>query len=98
MEELGRKKFVKTPYDAQDNRNTTINVEGLSSYYHRVLSFGHDPIIGFIAGIFDIVTGRMTTLDKKENSFLRSWTAIRREKKRISLQHYQNTCYILNLT
>lgn len=64
MEELGKKKFVKTSYDAQDNRNTRIYVEGLSSYYHRALSFGHDPILGFIVGIFDILTGRMTTLDK----------------------------------
>lgn len=64
MEELGREKFVKTPYDAQDNRNTSIDVEGLSSYYHRALTFGHDPILGFIVGVFDIMTGRMTTLDK----------------------------------
>lgn len=64
MEALGKKKFVKTPYDAQDNRNTTIDIKGLSTYYHRALSFGHDPILGFIIGIFDIMTGRMTTLDK----------------------------------
>ena len=64
MNQLGQKKFVKTSYDAQDNRNTIIDVEGLSSYYHRALSFGHDPILGFIVGIFDIMTGRMTTLDK----------------------------------
>ncbi|MBQ0088955.1 MAG: hypothetical protein KBT27_06455, partial [Prevotellaceae bacterium] len=64
MKALGETSFVKTPYDAQDNRNTIIDVEGLSSYYHRALSFGHDPILGFIVGIIDIMTGRMTTLDK----------------------------------
>lgn len=64
MEELGRKKFVKTPYDAQDNRNTTIDVDGLSSYYHRLLSLGHDPILGWIVGVFDIMKGQMTTIDK----------------------------------
>lgn len=64
MEALGKKKFVKTPYDAQDNRNTMVDVQGLSSYYHRALSFGHDPLLGFVVGIFDIMTGRMTTLDK----------------------------------
>lgn len=65
MEALGRTKFVKTSYDAQDNRNTKIDVEGLSTYYHRALSFGHDPVLGFVVGVFDIMTGRMTTLDKK---------------------------------
>lgn len=64
MKILGGKKFVKTPYDAQDNRNTSIDVEGLSAYYHRALSFGHDPLLGFVVGVFDIMTGRMTTLDK----------------------------------
>lgn len=64
MEELGRKTKYKTPYDAQDNRNTTIYVEGLSTYYHRLLSLGHDPILGFLIGILDIMNNRMTTIDK----------------------------------
>lgn len=64
MEKLGGKSFVKTPYDAQDNRNTTINVEGLSSYYHRLLSLGHDPLLGWIVGVIDIMKGQMTTIDK----------------------------------
>lgn len=54
----------KVPYDAQDNRNTKIHVEGLSAYYHRLLSLGHDPILGFIIGVMDIMTGKMTTIDK----------------------------------
>ncbi len=54
----------KVPYDAQDNRNTRIHVEGLSAYYHRMLSLGHDPLLGFAVGVFDIMTGRMTTIDK----------------------------------
>ncbi len=64
MEKLGRTKFVKTPYDAQDNRNTTEHVEGLSAYYHRLLSLGHDPLLGFIIGVMDIMRGTMTTIDK----------------------------------
>lgn len=64
MEELAHSKVSKVPFDAQDNRNTTIYVEGLSAYYHRLLSFGHDPLLGFIIGVFDILTGRMTTIDK----------------------------------
>lgn len=64
MEKLGQKNRVKTPYDAQDNRNTVIDVEGLSSYYHRLLSLGHDPILGWIVGVMDIMKGQMTTIDK----------------------------------
>lgn len=61
---LANSKVSKVPYDAQDNRNTTIYVEGLSAYYHRLLSLGHDPFLGLIFGVFDIMTGRMTTIDK----------------------------------
>lgn len=64
MEKLANSKVSKVPFDAQDNRNTTIYVEGLSAYYHRLLSFGHDPLLGLIFGVVDILTGRMTTIDK----------------------------------
>lgn len=64
MEKLASSKVSKVPYDAQDNRNTTIRVEGLSAYYHRLLSLGHDPPLGLIFGVADILTGRMTTIDK----------------------------------
>lgn len=64
MEELANSKVSKVPYDAQDNRNTTVNVDGLSAYYHRLLSLGHDPLLGFVFGVADILSGRMTTIDK----------------------------------
>ena len=64
MERLANSKVSKVPYDAQDNRNTTVNVEGLSAYYHRLLSLGHDPLLGFVFGVADIRSGRMTTIDK----------------------------------
>lgn len=64
MERLANSKVSKVPYDAQDNRNTTVNVEGLSTYYHRLLSLGHDPLLGFVFGVADILSGRMTTIDK----------------------------------
>lgn len=64
MEKLANSKVSKVPYDAQDNRNTAIHVEGLSAYYHRLLSLGHDPLLGLIFGVADILTGRMTTIDK----------------------------------
>lgn len=64
MNKLANSKVSKVPYDAQDNRNTTIWVEGLSAYYHRLLSLGHDPFLGFIFGVADILNGQMTTIDK----------------------------------
>ena len=64
MQKLANSKVSKVPFDAQDNRNTTIYVEGLSAYYHRLLSLGHDPLLGFLFGVIDIMTGRMTTIDK----------------------------------
>lgn len=64
MKKLANSKESKVPFDAQDNRHTTIRVEGLSAYYHRLLQLGHDPILGFILGVADILTGKMTTIDK----------------------------------
>ncbi len=64
MEKLANSKISKVPYDAQDNRNTQYNVVGLSAYYHRLLSLGHDPLVGLIVGVSDILQGKMTTIDK----------------------------------
>lgn len=67
MQKLANSKVSKVPYDAQDNRNTTIRVEGLSAYYHRLLQLGHDPLLGFVFGVTDILNGTMTTIDKEGN-------------------------------
>lgn len=67
MQKLANSKVSKVPYDAQDNRHTTVYVEGLSAYYHRLLQLGHDPLLGFVFGVADILTGRMTTIDKAGN-------------------------------
>lgn len=64
MEKLANSKKSKVPFDAQDNRNTTEYVEGMSAYYHRLLSLGHDPLLGFVFGVYDIMHGTMTTIDK----------------------------------
>lgn len=65
LKKLADQGISKVPYDAQDNRNTVENVKGLSSYYHRLLSLGHDPLLGFIFGVKDILNGTMTTIDKE---------------------------------
>ena len=58
----------KVPYDAlnYDNKgNVLLNevVDGLSPVFHHQVSLGHDPILGFIFGVFDILRGTVTTLD-----------------------------------
>lgn len=65
MQKLANSKVSKVPFDAQDNRHTTIRVEGLSAYYHRMLQLGHDPLLGFVFGVADILNGTMTTIDKQ---------------------------------
>lgn len=64
---LASAKMSKVPFDAQDNRNTTIRIEGLSAYYHRLLQPGHDPLLGLLFGVADILNGTMTTIDKNGN-------------------------------
>lgn len=63
MQKLANTSFCKVTYDAQDNRNTIIPVEGLSTNLHRLLSPGHDPVLGMVVGVKDILTGTMTTID-----------------------------------
>ncbi len=72
MEKLANSRKSKTPFDAQDNRNTKIYVEGLSSQYHRLLELGHDPILAFIVGVFDVLNRTMTTIDKKGQIVIQS--------------------------
>ena len=64
IEKLANFKKSKVPFDVQDNGNTTEYVTGLSACYHRLLSIWHDPLLGFVVGVFDILIGRMTTIDK----------------------------------
>ena len=57
----------KVTYDAQFNhyRGDSLEktVEGMSTQYHRLLSLGHDPLLGFVFGVNDIMNGTLTTID-----------------------------------
>ena len=56
---------AEVPYDATVNEGyTTTRVEGLCPGMHRLYSLGHDPLLGLVVGVSDILTGRMTTIDK----------------------------------
>jgi hypothetical protein len=53
-------KAAKVPYDLSVGRA----VDGLSPKVHRLMSLGHDPILTFIFGTIDIMTGTGTYIDK----------------------------------
>lgn len=55
--------YAKVPYDVSRN-SKDINVDGLTPHFHRLMSLGHDPLLGFIFGTIDILRGTMTTIDK----------------------------------
>lgn len=60
--------LAKVPYDAlnYDNKGNVIVeeiVDGLSPVFHHDVALGHDPILGFIFGVLDMLRGTVTTLD-----------------------------------
>lgn len=50
------------PYDASTSKNLDKAVAGLGPRSHRFQSLGHDPILGFIFGVKDIMSGTMTSI------------------------------------
>lgn len=65
MKKLAATPAAKVPYDAQYNTGFTDTwVEGLYPTMHRLYSLGHDPLLGFIVGVGDILNGTITTIDK----------------------------------
>ncbi len=59
--------MAKVSYDPVIDRYLDRSVEGLNPNFHRLMSFGHDPILGFIAGVLDIARGAGTFADKNGN-------------------------------
>lgn len=65
MQKFAAAPIAKVPYDAPYNSGYTETwVEGLSPTMHRLYSLGHDPLLGFIVGVGDILNGAITTIDK----------------------------------
>lgn len=62
---LELEKLAHVTYDATNNLNTEIFIDTLSPHFHRLLQIGHDPILGFIFGVIDMLRGTMTTIDYK---------------------------------
>lgn len=57
-------KAFSVPYDASVSTKLNQAVSGLSPRSHRFQSLGHDPVLGFIFGVRDIMCGEMTAIDK----------------------------------
>jgi hypothetical protein len=53
-------KAAKVPYDLSADKA----VDGLSPKVHRLMTLGHDPILAFIFGTIDIMSGTGTYIDK----------------------------------
>ena len=51
-------KWAKVPYDL------VIPKEGLTPNVHRLASLGHDPLLGLVFGVRDIISGSCTFIDK----------------------------------
>ncbi|MEI8165282.1 MAG: hypothetical protein WCG26_02850 [Chloroflexales bacterium] len=49
----------RVPYDAQATFDGT-RIPGMSGRSHRVQSLGHDPVLGFVFGVLDILRGTVT--------------------------------------
>ena len=63
--------LAKVPYDPSMNVNNQGNpitagyVDGLTPYFHRLVSLGHDPLLGLVFGVLDVIKGSLTTIDRK---------------------------------
>ena len=54
----------KVPFDISTNTSKiSQEVLGLNPWYHRFQSLGHDPLLGFVFGIKDMMRGELTAID-----------------------------------
>ncbi|MDD3020565.1 MAG: hypothetical protein PHX61_06235 [Alphaproteobacteria bacterium] len=60
------------PYDASTSKDLLKKVDGLGPRSHRFQSLGHDPILGFIFGVKDIMCGSMTSIDTSGKLIIQS--------------------------
>lgn len=52
------------PFDSATSTHLNTKIEGLGPAVHRFHSLGHDPVLGFIVGVADILRGTFTAIDK----------------------------------
>ncbi|MET7397139.1 hypothetical protein ABZS66_27005 [Dactylosporangium sp. NPDC005572] len=57
-------KLAKVPYDAPTTQATGGLVSGMRPATHRLQSLGHDPALGLLVGVADLMHGTGTYIDK----------------------------------
>ncbi len=58
-------RWAKVPFDiSRNDPGAGINIDGLRPAMHRIMSPGHDPVLGFIFGVLDQVRGTCTLIDR----------------------------------
>ncbi len=57
-------KAYSVSFDPSTNAQLKEAVAGLGPRTHRYHSLGHDPLLGFVFGVRDILTGEFTAIDK----------------------------------
>ena len=55
--------MAKVPYDARYPADTGGLVSGMRTAMHRLQSFGHDPLLGLLIGVADLMHGTGTYVD-----------------------------------
>lgn len=71
-------KRALAPYDAEDPAATGGLVSGLSSRTHRLQSLGHDPVLGYLVGTADFLTGTGTYIDGEGRVWRVPWKSRQR--------------------
>lgn len=62
LEEMAKVSYDAMNYDNKGNVIVQEIVDGLSPYFHHEVSVGHDPLLGFILGVLDVLRGTVTTI------------------------------------
>lgn len=60
----GFERSAKVPFDAPTTAATGGLVSGMRPAVHRLQSLGHDPAVGFLAGVADLMHGTGTYIDR----------------------------------
>ncbi|MEM6448495.1 MAG: hypothetical protein AAF704_18305 [Cyanobacteria bacterium P01_D01_bin.123] len=72
----------KVPYDAQHG---ICNFKGLCGNTHRLQSLGHDPVLGFVFGVLDILRGTITGFSYDKGIGHHTFASVRIPSESISI-------------
>jgi hypothetical protein len=73
----GFSETCKVPYDAiryEASGGNSENIPGMGGKTHRSQSIGHDPILGFVFGVLDIMQGTITGFSYDKSTQYHTWT------------------------